>query len=194
MFRLQFCALRLVGLGVKPLLLAGLPPVALDFLDEQNLLAVGVRAIVDPDVGQNVGLVPVAGLEVLRGVRLHRRHGSWRWRGASGFALVPLLGHGGVRRQSVALRPCFVLGAGRIGRSFRWQRQQHFPVVRAAWELVAGVLGRGIGLHCRHCLLCSLSRGVLATNWGVGDIRPDSPEVAAIVLCDAQFSLDIQSS
>ena len=43
----------------ESLLLAFLPPVRLDFLDKQHALAFGVGAFVDPNMGKDVGLIPV---------------------------------------------------------------------------------------------------------------------------------------
>ena len=50
----------------KPLLPPLLRPVALQFLDEEDALAVGVGALVETDMGEDVGLVEVGGLERLR--------------------------------------------------------------------------------------------------------------------------------
>ena len=134
----------------KPFLLPLLPPVALDLLDEQNLLALGIRARVEADVGEDIGLVPVGGNEVtltrvlpterlivsddpLCDLPIH----------ISRIAAPPISGYSIPHRKGFPLwvreGPLFTCRC-RGSRSAR-QRQQQFPVVGAAGELVVGVAG-----------------------------------------------------
>ena len=131
------------GLAVESALLAFLAPIRLHLFHEQHPRAAGVGAVVEADVGEDVGLVPVAAAvqvaSALRCLLVGKVNDADL--GARELRAPPLRAlHRPLRRQFAVLPQLRTAALGVLALVGR-QRQQHLAVVGAAGEGVVGVLG-----------------------------------------------------